>query len=185
MLRRQLVALLGAVGGFAMTQKAEAQELAASGAALASADIEAIRALISTYEHVWNASDLDAMGRLYAPNVHWVNVKGMHWRGFDEVDRAHRIYFDIMFRGVQQKVLEIESITSITPTVAVTVVHLHMDEFRTPSGEIAPPHESRMSLVLAKLASEWKIAHGANIDVDSHAAQHDPIRGNPARPMPS
>lgn len=172
MLRRNLLALLGAVGGMAMTHTA----LAAS-QGLAASDETAIRAAIKDYEHLWNISDLDGMGRLYAPNVHWVNVKAMHWQGFEEVDRAHRVYFDLMFNGVQQKLLAVESLTQIAPTVVVAVVHWHMDAFKTPSGDMAPPHESRMSLVYVKLAEGWKIAHGANIDVDAQAARFDPIRG--------
>ena len=172
MLRRNLLALMGAVGGMAMTQTA----LAAS-QGLAARDETAIRAAIKDYEQLWNISDLDGMGRLYAPNVHWVNVKAMHWQGFEDVDRAHRVYFDLMFKGVQQKLLAVESLTQIAPTVVVAVVHWHMDAFKTPSGDIAPPHESRMSLVYVKLAEGWKIAHGVNIDVDAQAARFDPIRG--------
>lgn len=172
MQRRNLLALFGVVGGMAMTQTA-----LAAPQALAASDETAIRAAIADYEHLWNVSDLDAMARLYAPNVHWVNVKAMHWRGFEEVDRAHRVYFDLMFTGVQQKLLAVESLTPIAPTVVVAVVHWHMDAFKTPSGEIAPPHESRMTLVYVKLAEGWKIAHGANIDVDAGAARFDPIRG--------
>jgi uncharacterized protein (TIGR02246 family) len=172
MLRRHLLALMGAVGGIAMTQSAHA-----ASHSLAAGDEAAIRAAISDYEHLWNISDLDGMGRLYAPNVHWVNVKAMHWQGFEEVDRAHRIYFDLMFKGVQQKLLAVESLTQIAPTVVVAVVHWQMDAFKTPSGELAPPHESRMTLVYVKLAEGWRIAHGANIDVDAGAARFDPIRG--------
>ncbi|MFM1975663.1 MAG: hypothetical protein RL145_509 [Pseudomonadota bacterium] len=172
MLRRNLLALMGAVGGMAMTQTA-----LAAAQSLAPSDEAAIRAALSDYERLWNLSDLDGMAKLYAPNVHWVNVKAMHWQGFEEVDRAHRVYFDIMFNGVQQKLLAVESLTQIAPTVVVAVVHWHMDAFKTPSGEVAPPHESRMSLVYVKLAEGWKIAHGANIDVDQQAARFDPIRG--------
>lgn len=172
MLRRNLLALMGAVGGMAMTQTA-----LATSQGLAASDETAIRAAIKDYEHLWNISDLDGMGRLYAPNVHWVNVKAMHWQGFEEVDRAHRVYFDLMFKGVQQKLLAVESLTQIAPTVVVAIVHWHMDAFKTPSGDMAPPHESRMTLVYVKLAEGWKIAHGANIDVDAQAARFDPIRG--------
>ena len=172
MLRRHLLALMGAVGGMAMTQTARA-----ASQSLALSDEAAIHAAISDYERFWNLSDLDGMAKLYAPNVHWVNVKAMHWQGFEEVDRAHRIYFDMMFKGVQQKLVAVESLTQIAPTGVVAVVHWHMDAFKTPSGEIAPPHESRMTLVYVKQADSWKIAHGANIDVDAGAARFDPIRG--------
>lgn len=154
-----------------------AQTALAASQVLAASDETAIRAAIKDYEHLWNISDLDAMGRLYAPNVHWVNVKAMHWQGFEEVDRAHRVYFELMFKGVQQKLLTVESLTPIAPAVVVAVMHWQMDAFKTPSGDIAPPHESRMSLVYVKLAEGWKIAHGANIDVDARAVRFDPIRG--------
>ena len=72
-------------------------------------DINAITAAVRAYEAHWNVGDLDAMAKLYAPDVHWVNVRGMHWRGFAEVDRAHRIYFDLMFKGVHNDLIEIES----------------------------------------------------------------------------
>ncbi|WP_313587399.1 hypothetical protein [Aquidulcibacter sp.] len=37
--------------------------------------------------------------------------------------------------------------------------------------------ESRITLVYAKLAEGWKIAHGANIDIDAGAARIHPVRG--------
>jgi ketosteroid isomerase-like protein len=53
-----------------------------------------------------------------------------------------------------------------------------MDAFTTPDGHLAPPHESRMTVVFVKGDQGWKIAHGANIDVDEGAARFDPIRGS-------
>ena len=157
-----------------MGQPSSAEE----GAGLSAADEAAIRALVSAYETVWNASDMDGMGKLYTANVHWVNVKGMHWRGFEEVDRAHRVFFDIMFRGVPSTLNEIESITSVAPGVAIAVVAWNMGVFRTPDGLQAPAAVNRMTMVLRKQPDGWKIAHGANIIVDAQAAPNDPIRGS-------
>ena len=142
------------------------------------ADTAAITAAIKAYETSWNTSDLDAMGRLYAPDVHWVNVRGMHWRGFDEVDRAHRTYFDIMFKGVPNDLVEIESITPVTNDVIVAVVLWRFGAFTAPSGQALPPHLSRMSMVYTRTAAGWKIAHGHNEEVDEAAQQFDPIRGS-------
>ncbi|MEN9873665.1 MAG: hypothetical protein RL186_562 [Pseudomonadota bacterium] len=174
MKRRTLLGVMAGIGGLAM-MKTDAH---AASDGLPEQDIAAIKSAISDYERLWKQSDLDGMAALYAPNVHWVNVKAMHWRGPEEVDRAHRIYFDIMFKGVQQKLLAIESIVQLAPTVAVVVVHWHMDAFTTPDGHLAPPHESRMTIVYVKSEIGWKIAHGANIDVDEGAARFDPIRGS-------
>lgn len=144
---------------------------------LSEAERGAIRDLIKTYETTWNTSDLDGMGRLYRDDIHWVNVKGMHWRGFEEVDRAHRVFFDIMFRGTRQDLEEIESITPTAPGVAIAVVRWLHGAYVTPSGNQVPPQNTRMTLVLANEPGGWKIVQGCNIEVDSQAARFDPIRG--------
>lgn len=169
--RRTLLSLI-ALGAAILTPP-----LTARAEPLSAEDTQAIRELVTAYETAWNTSDLDAMGALYADNVHWVNVKGMHWQGFGEVDKAHRIYFDIMFRGTRQDLEEIESITEIAPGVVVAVVRWLHGAFKTPSGDQVPPQDTRMTLVLKQGADGWKIAHGANIEVDPQAAQFDPIRG--------
>lgn len=147
--------------------------------ALPEADLKAIRDLIRTYETTWNASDLDGMARLYAEDIHWVNVKGMHWRGVEEVDRAHRAFFDIMFRGTRQDLEEIESISLTAPGVAIAVIRWLHGAYTTPAGNQVPPQNTRMTLVLAKRQGGWKIIQGCNIEVDAQAARFDPIRGQP------
>lgn len=162
----------------ALTGQADGQELA-------TADVVAIKGVIDAYQASWNASDLDAMGALYRPDIHWVNVKGMHWRGFEEVDRAHRVYFDIMFRGVRQDLEGIESITSVAPGVAIAVMKWRHGAFRTPSGQQAPEMFTRMTLVMTKADNNWKIIQGCNIEIDEQAGQFDPIRGAAMPPKPA
>ncbi len=169
--RRTILTLLG-IGAAAMAATPSSQAESLDGA-----DLTAIRNLIKTYETTWNTSDLDGMGRLYRPDIHWVNVKGMHWRGFEEVDQAHRAFFDIMFRGTRQDLEEIESITPTVPGVAIAVVRWLHGAYTTPSGNQVQPQNTRMTLVLAKGEGEWKIVQGCNIEVDEQAARFDPIRG--------
>lgn len=169
--RRTILTLLG-IGAAAM-----ATNTSAHAETPGDADAAAIRELIKTYETTWNTSDLDGMGRLYHQDIHWVNVKGMHWRGFEEVDRAHRAFFDIMFRGTRQDLEEIESITSTAPGVAIAVVRWLHGAYTTPSGNQVAPQNTRMTLVLAKGEAGWKIVQGCNIEVDAQAARFDPIRG--------
>lgn len=38
-----------------------------------------VRSLAELYAAAWNTSDMDAMTKLYASDVHWVNIVGMHW----------------------------------------------------------------------------------------------------------
>jgi len=136
-----------------------------------------ITAAVKAYEQSWNSSDLDAMAALYSPDIHWVNVRGMHWRGLEEVDRAHRVYFQIMFKGVRNDLEAIESIMPVAADVAVAVVIWKHGAFVTPAGHKAPPTRTRMSLVYLHTPQGWKIAHGHNEDIDEAAQRFDPIRG--------
>ncbi len=143
------------------------------------ADLQAIRELVVAYESAWNVGDMDAMGRLYAPGVRWVNVKGMHWQGFEAVDRAHRVYMDLMFRGVRQDLQEIESVAQVAAGVTVVVARWQVGAYTSPGGHAIPPHRTRMTLVLGKAEGRWRILHGANIVIDEQAAAFDPIQARP------
>lgn len=164
--RRQ--AMFG-MAGAAMTP------LVATAAAPADAAAK-VRQLADAYAAAWNASDMDAMAALYAPDVHWVNIVGMHWRGRDEVDRAHRAFFDIMFRGVPLKLEEVETITPLPGGAVVTVIRWAVGTFRTPAGDQMPPSRDRMTLVLVPAGDRLAIAHGANIQIDERAQASDPIK---------
>ena len=133
--------------------------------------------MIDAYQRNWNAGDLDGMGRLYSPDARWVTLKSMHWRGFQEVDRAHRVYFDIMFHGVSNNLEVIDSITPTAHGVTVAMDVCKMRAFRTPDGNPAPAGRTRMTLVLTRRSDGWKIAHGYNIAIDEQAQGNDPVRG--------
>lgn len=169
--RRNLLTLLG-LGATAMTLPQPSSALPAN-----EEDAQAILDLVTAYESAWNTSDLDVMGALYTEDIHWVNVKGMHWQGFGAVDKAHRVYFDMMFRGTRQDLEEIESITPVAPGVVIAVVRWLHGPFTAPSGDKVPAMNTRMTLVLTKASGHWKIAHGANIEVDAGAARFDPVNG--------
>lgn len=150
--------------------------IAPANAAAASDTTRKVRQLVDRYAAAWNACDMDAMAKLYADDVHWVNIVGMHWQGKAEVDRAHRIFFDIMFKGVPLKLEEIESVTIIPGGAVVAVVRWSVGAFRTPVGKQTPPSHDRMTLVLVPHGGALLIVHGANIQIDELAQKSDPIK---------
>lgn len=164
--RQALAALLAA--GTCMTADAHP--------ALAEDAAAKVRRLADRYAAAWNASDMDAMASLYAPDVHWVNIVGMHWQGKADVDHAHRVFFDIMFRGVPMTLEAIESVAPIPGGAVVAVIRWSVGAFRTPTGAQVPPSRDRMSLVLVPHGGELLIAHGANIQIDEMAQHSDPAR---------
>lgn len=167
--RRQL--LIGTAAGLTITAAASAF------AASAPPDLAGqVRRLADAYAAAWNAADMDAMAMLYAKDVHWVNIVGMHWQGKDQVDRAHRTFFDIMFRGVPLALEEVESVVPLPGNGAVAVLRWSVGAFKTPAGTTVPPSRDRMTLVLIPDGETLLIAHGANIQIDEMAQRNNPIQ---------
>jgi uncharacterized protein (TIGR02246 family) len=135
-----------------------------------------VKAVLDGWEAAWNASDMTAMWQLTTDDVHWVNVVGMHWRGKAEVQKAHQVYFDLMFKDRSCKLDEIESIESLPGGAFVAVVRWSMGGFRRPNGMMRPPGRDCMSLVLVARGEGLAIVHGANVPIDEEAASYDPIK---------
>ena len=135
-----------------------------------------VEAVVSGWEAAWNAADMNAMWRLATDDVHWVNVVGMHWRGKADVQKAHQIYFDMMFKDRSVKLDEIESVETLPGGAVVAVVRWSFGGFRQPDGVMRPPGKDMMSLVMAPRGDGLAIAHGANVHIDEAAAKFDPIK---------
>lgn len=147
-----------------------------TGAAMLNTTADKVQRLAERYADAWNASDMDAMAKLYASDVHWVNIVGMHWQGKTQVDQAHRAYFDIMFKGVPLTLEAIESVVALPGGAFTAVLRWTVGAFKTPFGEQLPPSRDRMSLVLIRQGDENIIAHGSNVQINEQAQKSDPIR---------
>ena len=163
--RRQAIFGLMAAGT-AMTSDLEA--------AVLSEPSTKVRRLVELYAAAWNTSDMDAMEKLYSSQVHWVNIVGMHWQGIAQVSRAHRIYFDIMFKGVPLALEEIESVVTQPGGTVIAVVRWAAGAFKTPFGQQVPPSRDRTTLVLIPDGDHLVIAHGSNVQIDEMAQQSNP-----------
>lgn len=135
-----------------------------------------VTSVVKGWEAAWNSADMNAMWGLATDDVHWVNVVGMHWRGKTDVQRAHQVYFDMMFKDRSAKLDEIESIEALPGGAVVTVVRWSFGGLRQPDGVMRPPGKDRMSLVLAPRGDGLAIVHGANVHIDADAAKFDPIK---------
>ena len=130
---------------------------------------------LNAWVDAWNREDLDAMFAVFTPDAHWVNIVGMHWQGRDAVEKAHRAYFEVMFRGVKQRLLATESLTPLPGGGAVVVARLAVDAFRQPNGVVKQPSEDRLTLVMVPRGEDLAIIHGANVAIVAEAQQHDPM----------
>jgi uncharacterized protein (TIGR02246 family) len=148
---------------------------AAEGTTMASDDTSRkVQDLLDRWLAAWNTSDMDAMFALFREDAHWVNIVGMHWKGRAEVEHAHRVYFNLMFKGVHQSLEAIESIVPIAGGAVTVVARWSLGAFTTPDGRRNPPSGDRMSLILAPEGDRFVIVHGANITIVEEAQRFDP-----------
>lgn len=154
---------------------ASASEVAAS-----PGDTQAVTDLLAEYQAAWNAGDAARMFRLATDDIHWVNIVGMHWQGKAQAELAHRIYLDVMFKGVRLALEGIESVVPVGTGALAVVARWSMGAFTTPDGKAMPPSKDRMSLVLLRTKEGLRIAHGANVQIDPIAQQFDPVKRPPS-----
>lgn len=130
--------------------------------------------LLQAMEASWNASDMDAMFANAAPDLHWVNVVGMHWQGREAVKHAHAVFFEQMFRGVPLRLDGVEHVDVLPGGVHLIVARWALGAYRTPPGEPRPPSLNRMTLLALPGPQGLRLRHVANIEVDPRAAPHNP-----------
>jgi uncharacterized protein (TIGR02246 family) len=135
-----------------------------------------IKAVLDRWEAAWNAADMTAMWQLATDDVHSVNVVGMHWRGKADVQKAHQVFFDLLFKNRSCKLDEIESIEPLPGGAFVVVVRWSMGGYLRPNGVMRQPGRDRMSLVLVPRGEGLAIAHGANVPIDEEAEANNPIK---------
>ena len=52
-------------------------------------DVEDVRNVIAAFASTWNHHDMDAFGKLFAPDADFVNVAGVRWVGQREIQLRH------------------------------------------------------------------------------------------------
>lgn len=135
-----------------------------------------IAAWLAAHRDAWNADDVPAMFAAAAPDLHWVNVVGMHWQGAAAVVAAHEAFFRIMFGGVRLDLVGVESIVALDADTRVAVVRWALGDYATPGGETIRGEQDRMTLVFSGRGGGLRLRHVANVRIDANAAPHDPVK---------
>jgi uncharacterized protein (TIGR02246 family) len=156
----------------ARTSKPTQQAQAAS--ALTKMDEEGVRKTVMDYEKAWNTHDMKLLATLFRQDAEFVNVVGMHWRGRDAIVKAHAIFHEIMFKDCRFKTDSIEN-RPLGGDHAIAMWTATQDSYTTPSGQVVPKGQFKLSLILAKGPEGWRIAHGHNVRIDAEAARQDPV----------
>jgi uncharacterized protein (TIGR02246 family) len=111
------------------------------------------------------------------PDVDWINVVGMHWKGRETVRKAHVVLHNGTFANSRALPFEQSELRQIAPGV---VIETHIGRLEgvglRPDGK--PYHDggNRMTMVFVKSPDGWRIAHAHNGHIDQHAAAFDPAK---------
>ncbi|MEI6432240.1 MAG: SgcJ/EcaC family oxidoreductase [bacterium] len=135
----------------------------------------AIRETVREVEATWNRHDMEAYASLLTEDADWVNIVGMWWRGKADVYKAHKAFHQTIFRNVSLHFDQVE-VRGLAQDVAVAVCTLRQDGFTTPTGNVRPESQARLSLILRKTGERWLICHAHNTTIDMEAAKSNPIR---------
>ena len=148
-------------------------------AQMPAADEAAIRKVVQQMTANYTDHKFSDMAAYTTPDVSWVNIVGMWWRGRPAVQMAHQQIFDTIFKGVSFKPGEL-TVRAVTPDVAVVNLYCHVGAFFPPDGVNRGTNkmgddQDLLTLVMVKKQGKWLLTAGQNTVVSAGAAANDPV----------
>jgi uncharacterized protein (TIGR02246 family) len=127
----------------------------------------------------YSSHNFSEMSTYTTPDVSWVNIVGMWWRGRPAVQQAHQQLFDTIFNGVVFKPGPVV-VRGITPDVAVVTMYCHVGAFYPPDGinrgtNKEGDDDDLLTLVMVKKQGQWLLTAGQNTVVRASAAANNPL----------
>jgi uncharacterized protein (TIGR02246 family) len=118
-------------------------------------DIESIsRDVLQELEEAWNEASGERFGKPFSADAEFVDIRGEHHRGQEDIARGHQGIFDTIYLGSRVRFQLIQA-----RRLAETVVLLHSKaELDVPSGPLAGTLRSIQTLVLRHEDTGWKVA---------------------------
>jgi uncharacterized protein (TIGR02246 family) len=138
-------------------------------------DEAAVRQVVSGFVDDWNRHDMEAFGRLFAPDADFVNVAGDWWKGREAIEERHAYAhgtIPVDTPGDQPRYWGIFKTSKLRFTQVdvrflrndVAVAHVSMELFgdtRTPN-----PRHSTATFVLTRQNGKWLIAAAQNTEIN-------------------
>lgn len=148
-------------------------------AQISAADETAIRRTVQRMATNFANHRFADMATYTTPDVSWVNIVGMWWRGRPAVQQAHQQVFDTIFNGVAFKPGAV-TVRGLTPDVALVNMYCYVGAFYPPDGinhgtNKEGDADDLLTLVLVKKQGKWLLTAGQNTVVRASAASNDPL----------
>jgi uncharacterized protein (TIGR02246 family) len=135
----------------------------------------AVLQVVSEFADAWNRHDMDAFGKLFAPDADFVNVAGDWWKGREAIQERHAYAHGTIpadTAGDQPRYWGIFKTSTLRFTQMdvrflrndVAVVHVSMEllgDTRTPN-----PRHTTATFVLTQEDGKWLIAAAQNTEIN-------------------
>lgn len=137
-------------------------------------DLKAVDKKVDELIASWNNHDYSDMANYATEDCDWVNIKGMWWRGRKEVEYAHQIFHQTIFKNTGLK-KNSTTIRFITKDVAIVHLSWKTGAFTTPSGNQIPEGDDLATLVYVKKAGKWLLTAAENVNVIEASQKSNPV----------
>ena len=139
-----------------------------------STDEKAVLAATEAILTSWNNHNYADIATYTTPDVDWVNIVGMWWKGRDAMQKAHQAYHARMFKNTSLTTVS-TTVRFITPDVAIVHDITHVSAFTSPDGHQLGNGQNIATLVFVKQHGKWLLTAGETVPIDANAAKHDPV----------
>ena len=136
---------------------------------------KAIEAQIDSFIASWNKHDFSDMKNYIAEECDFVNIKGMHWKGRENIQFAHQANHNQFFKNTP---IEKRSVTIrfLKPDVVVAHLLWHIGTFTSPSGSKQGDNDDLATIVFVKTKGNWLITAMENVEVNAQAQSSNPVK---------
>ena len=136
---------------------------------------KAIETQIDSFIASWNKHDFSDMKNYIAEDCDFVNIKGMHWKGRENIQFAHQAYHNQFFKNTP---IEKRSVTIrfLKPDVVVAHLLWHIGAFTSPSGSKQGDNDDLATIVFVKTIGKWLITAMENVEVNAQAQSSNPVK---------
>jgi uncharacterized protein (TIGR02246 family) len=141
---------------------AAAAEAAPSGPT--AADRGQVEAVAQRFAEAWNRHDAKALVAPFGQQADFVNYIGMHWRGREEIERAHARIHETRMKDSQLTILA-SAVRFLRPDVALLHATWELRGDTGIEGKLLPPRQGVLTFVVARQDGRWLVEAAQNTDI--------------------
>ena len=118
------------------------------------ADEQALREMVAKLEAAWNSANVNAWSSLFAEDVDFIHILGVHYSGRSAVEHGHRVIWDTIYKGSVVKY----AVEKIRPAGADVAVVFVVGELTFFDNGVERHIKARPTMTVQRAGAGWEIA---------------------------